>query len=126
MRSEFYDVPIIHNKNKDAWISKFIDTLTISNKSMYQEPFSIINGKYEQVKVLRLLKFSKPFDAEITDIIDPLYQWCISSHGEWVLENSIGPPTWTRLYDVVSYLSHFYVRARFTEKKITEYYLKFS
>jgi hypothetical protein len=120
----YLDKPLVYHKDKDYWISKFVESLSETAPSYNKEPYAIINGKVEAVKPIRVFYFSNPSDFEIVSAIKPLYEWQSSSYGSWVMENSVTIPTWTRLYDVPALLFHYYVQARFTEKKLCEYYLR--
>ena len=55
---------------------------------------------------------------------EPLYAWQISDQGKWVLENAVEQPYWTQQIDPSHYGYRFSVRAKFKDKKITEWLLR--
>jgi len=54
---------------------------------------------------------------------EPLYAWQISEQGKWVMENAAEQPYWTQVdFGYNGY--RFQVRAKFKDKKITEWLLR--
>ena len=58
-------------------------------------------------------------------IAEPLYHWEKSEQGTWVMENAEEAPYWTLGIDQVYSFCHVCrICARFSEKKLAEYYLR--
>ena len=55
---------------------------------------------------------------------EPLYAWQTSEQGKWVIENAVEQPYWRQSVDPGYYGYRFQVRARFEDKKITEWLLR--
>lgn len=56
---------------------------------------------------------------------EPLYNWQLTDQGKWVMENAVEIPVWHRMADIASFGHKYSITATFTEKKLTEYYLRF-
>lgn len=54
---------------------------------------------------------------------EPLYAWQTSDLGKWVIENAVEEPYWTQV-DFGYHGYRFQVRAKFKDKKITEWLLR--
>ena len=57
-------------------------------------------------------------------IAEPLWNWENSEQGKWVVEHAEEAPYW-QLYPDSSWMGHkCVITAKFTEKKISEFYLR--
>lgn len=65
-------------------------------------------------------------DVEDPDLFvaDPIWKWQQTDQGKFVMENSIETPRWERKVDVRHYGWTYYIVARFEEKKLSEFYLR--
>lgn len=66
-------------------------------------------------------------DVEDPDLwaAEPLHQWEHSDQGQWVMKNATEQPSWHRDHDLSSWGHLYRIMAKFTEKKLVEFYLKF-
>lgn len=69
----------------------------------------------------------------IGDVEDPdltagisLYKWEHSEVGQWVMAHAADVPTWYRINDAHIWGYRYEIRARFTERTLTEYYLRWA
>jgi len=123
-RGDYYNKPLIHNLDKEQWISKFAQSLFEKNENDITEPYALIDNHIYKVKPVKVLQFYTPTSYEIINAINPLFKWQSSSEGIWVTENAVSNPTWSRYINIDSSKFQYIVVARFTEKKLSEYYLR--
>lgn len=64
-------------------------------------------------------------DDPVLYAAEPLYKWEQSEKGQWVMKNAIEQPIWMKGVDPSTFGHRFHIRAKFTEQKLVEYYLKF-
>ena len=65
-------------------------------------------------------------DVEDPDLMaaEPLWNWQQTPHGQWVMEHAVETPVWHRMGDPINWGHKYIITATFTEKKLTEYYLR--
>lgn len=69
----------------------------------------------------------KMSDVEDPDlyVADPILKWQNSESGQWVMENAVEQPYWTRQMDTWNYGYQYKIMARLSEQNITYFNLKF-
>jgi hypothetical protein len=66
-------------------------------------------------------------DSEDPDLLvaEPMWQWQQSESGKWIMDNSIGQPSWERLLDPNTFGYLYRIRATLEPKAYTYWKLKY-
>lgn len=66
-------------------------------------------------------------DVEDPDLMvaEPIYKWQQTPQGKFIMENSIGTPSWERYQNAMTWGHTYVIITELEAKKVTEYYLKF-
>jgi hypothetical protein len=118
-------LPGMVSENEAQWRADFGKILASGHRPRKPFEYMVLNEVVVKTKEITVHSF-KMGDVEDPDLMaaEPLWNWQQSSHGQWVMSNAVETPVWHRMADPINWGHQYIITATFTEKKLTEYYLR--
>jgi hypothetical protein len=104
-----------------------ITTSLDQNKDVYKAPnWCLIDGQVSKISsvVVHTIRMGDVEDPDLW-VAEPMWQWQQSEAGSWAMEHSKDKLMWQRTVDYQSFGYIYYIVARFEEKDLTFWKLKY-
>lgn len=93
----------------------------------YTEKYHIVDNRVIEVHKVIVHKF-RLTDVDDPDLwaAEPLYDWCKSDVGQWILTHALEVPVWRRYTDPSLFYYNYIIEAKLDGKEFTYWNLKWA
>ena len=119
-------LPRLAGSDYSNWLQEYAGIVTNGTRAGRIQPYILLDEMVIETKEVIVHKFTMG-DVDDPDLYaaEPLYQWQTSEAGKWVMENCMATPVWYRHADPMQWGHSYIIKATFSTKKLTEFYLRF-